>query len=273
VEPGSRHARKDQVAVEEPLEIRIETAEAGRRITRSVSVTMRTPGHDFELAAGFLFSEGILRVREQVREIAYCGPEEPQELNVVSARLRDGVAVDPALLSRNFYTSSSCGVCGKASLEAVEVRGCAALSSGTLRLEGEMVAGLPDTLREEQSAFKRTGGLHAAGLFNAEGNLGILREDVGRHNAVDKVVGHAFLEGHLPLSDRVLVVSGRTSFEIMQKALVAGVPVVVAVGAPSSLSVQMARRFNMTLVGFARGASFNVYAGGERILDWLGPSE
>jgi FdhD protein len=238
-------------------------------VSRSVSVTMRTPGHDFELAAGFLFAEGILRFRDQVREIAYCSGEEPQEYNLVSVRLREGVGVDPGLLSRNFYTSSSCGVCGKASLEALEIKGCEPLS-GALRLEGDLVARLPEVLRGGQAAFQRTGGIHAAGLFDAGGGLRTLREDVGRHNAVDKVVGHALLEGETPLHERVLVVSGRTSFEIMQKALVAGIPVVVAVGAPSSLAVDMARRFNMTLVGFARGAAFNVYAGGERILDWEG---
>ena len=258
------------MAVEEPLEIRVETLEAGRRVSRSVSVTMRTPGHDFELAAGFLFAEGILRFRDQVREIAYCSAEEPQEYNLVSVRLREGVVLDPGLLSRNFYTSSSCGVCGKASLEAVEIKGCEPLVSGALRLEGDLVARLPEVLRGGQAAFQRTGGIHAAGLFDAGGGLRTLREDVGRHNAVDKVVGHALLEGETPLHERVLVVSGRTSFEIMQKALVAGIPVVVAVGAPSSLAVDMARRFNMTLVGFARGAVFNVYAGGERILDWEG---
>lgn len=270
LEPGLRRSVRDQVAVEEPLEIRVETLEAGRRVSRSVSVTMRTPGHDFELAAGFLFGEGILKFRDQVREIAYCSGEEPQEYNLVSVRLREGVGVDPGLLSRNFYTSSSCGVCGKASLEAVEVKGCEPLVSGAFRVEGDLVARLPEVLRGGQAAFQRTGGIHAAGLFDAGGGLRTLREDVGRHNAVDKVVGHALLDGETPLHERVLVVSGRTSFEIMQKALVAGIPVVVAVGAPSSLAVDMARRFNMTLVGFARGAVFNVYAGGERILDWEG---
>ena len=273
LEPGLRRSVKDQVAVEEPLEIRVETAAAGRKWGRSVSVTMRTPGYDFELAAGFLFCEGVLRCRDQVREIAYCGGEEPQEYNRVSVRLREGVGLDPDLFARNFLMSSSCGVCGKASLEAVEVRGCEPLSSGSLRMEGSLLARLPDILRGGQAAFQRTGGLHAAGLFDAGGGLRILREDVGRHNAVDKVVGQAFLQGETPLHDRILVVSGRTSFEIMQKALVAEIPVVVAVGAPSSLAVDMARRFNMTLVGFVRGSGFNVYAGGERILDWEGVDE
>ncbi len=256
------------MAVEEPLEIRVEFLAGASWETRNVSVTMRTPGHDFELAAGFLFSEAILGSREQVREISYCQTEAPQEYNVLSVRLRDNVSFDPTLLTRNFYTSSSCGVCGKASIEAVEVRGCAILPSDTLKMEADLVASLPDLLLEGQSGFKRTGGLHAAGLFDSQGSLEVLREDVGRHNAVDKVVGHGFLEGAPLRHDKALVVSGRTSFEIIQKALMAGIPLVVAVGAPSSLAVDLARKFNMTLVGFARGRGFNLYAGEERILDW-----
>jgi FdhD protein len=267
-EPGVWKVRSDQVAVEEPLEIRVEFLAGRTRENPSVSVTMRTPGHDFELAAGFLFSEGILVSPDQVREISYCRSEGPQEYNVLSVRLRDGVSFDPALLTRNFYTSSSCGVCGKASIEAVQVRGCEALPAGTLTMAAEVVDGLPNLLREGQAAFEKTGGLHAAGLFDPRGKLLTLREDVGRHNAVDKVIGHGFLAGTLPLRDRALVVSGRTSFEIIQKALAAGIPMVVAVGAPSSLAVDLARRFNMTLVGFARGGGFNLYTGKERILDW-----
>jgi FdhD protein len=258
------------VAVEEPLELRVEYARGARRETRNVSVTMRTPGQDFELAAGFLFSEGLLQSRDQLREISYCQTEEPQEYNVVSVRLRDSVPFDADLLTRNFYTTSSCGVCGKASLEAVEIRGCEPLPSGTPVLEAAVMARLPDLLLEGQAGFQRTGGLHAAGLFDATGRLETLREDVGRHNAVDKIVGEAFLAGNLPLDDRVLTVSGRTSFEIMQKALAAGIPVVVAVGAPSSLAVDVARRFNMTLAGFTRGDRFNLYAGWDRVLDWEG---
>ena len=268
LEPGVRKLRSDHVAVEEPLEIRVEFLAGSSWKTESVSVTMRTPGHDFELAAGFLCSENILSSREQVREISYCQTEAPQEYNVLSVRLRDHVRFDPTLLTRNFYTSSSCGVCGKASLEAVEVRGCQVLPSDTLAVEGHLVTSFPDLLLKGQAAFQRTGGLHAAGLFDPQGGLEVLREDVGRHNAVDKVIGHAFLEGALPRHDKVLVVSGRTSFEIIQKALMAGIPMVVAVGAPSSLAVDLARRFNMTLVGFARNGGFNLYTGEERVLDW-----
>jgi len=258
------------VAVEEPLELRVEYARDGKRQTRSVSVTMRTPGHDFELAAGFLYSEGIIQDRSQVREITYCQGEDPQEYNIVSLRLRDTASFDPALLSRNFYTTSSCGVCGKASLEAVEVRGCEPLDPAGPVVEAGVLARLPDALLEGQAGFQKTGGLHAAGLFHHGGQLEVLREDVGRHNAVDKIVGHAFLAGDLPLKDKVLVVSGRTSFDIMQKTLAAGIPMVVAVGAPSSLAVDMANRFNMTLAGFTRGDRFNIYAGADRVSDWEG---
>jgi FdhD protein len=254
--------------VEEPLEIRVDYFAGGSRITVPVSVTMRTPGHDFDLAAGFLFSEGILTGKEDVRDITYCQSDGPQEYNVLSVRLRDHVAFDPALLNRNFYTTSSCGVCGKASLEALEVRGCPVLDSDHLTMKAPVVDALPDSLGRAQAMFQKTGGLHAAGLFHADGALDLIREDVGRHNAVDKVVGHGLLEGRVPFSDRVLVVSGRTSFEIIQKALTAGIPLVVAVGAPSSLAVELARQFGMTLVGFARGGGFNVYAGDERIQDW-----
>jgi FdhD protein len=231
---------------------------------------MRTPGQDFELAAGFLFSEGILAGREDLREITYCQSGDAQQYNVVTVRFREGVGLDPALLTRNFYTSSSCGVCGKGSLEAVAVRGCTPLPDGRLVLDPSLIPLLPERLLDGQKGFKRSGGLHAAGLFDGRGEALAVREDVGRHNAVDKVVGHALLEGGLPLADRVLVVSGRTSFEILQKAVAAGIPAVVAVGAPSTLAVELAREFNVTLVGFARARRFNLYAGGARVRDWEG---
>ncbi len=233
---------------------------------------MRTPGSDFELAAGFLFTENILGSRNQVREISYCQGEGLQEYNVLSVRLREEVTFDPGLLTRNFYMSSSCGVCGKASIEAVEVRGCQPLPAGSFQLAAPVLSGLPDLLLAGQAGFQRTGGLHAAGVFDAAGEPESIREDVGRHNAVDKVIGTGFLNGDLPWHERALVVSGRTSFEIIQKAVAAGIPLVVAVGAPSSLAVDLARRFNMTLVGFARPGGFNLYSGEERILDWEAPS-
>lgn len=262
---GERRSRKDVVAVEEPLEIRVEERTGRLPRTHTVSVTMRTPGDDFPLAAGFLRGEGLLTHRRQIAEISYCTDDVPQEYNIVVVRLRAGVEFDAGALDRNFYMTSSCGVCGKASLEAVEVQGCSILADGELALEAALLAGLPDTLREEQGLFDRTGGLHAAGLFDPEGRLLSLHEDVGRHNAVDKVVGQAFLAGDLPLSERILAVSGRASFEILQKALVAEIPVVVAVGAPSSLAVDLATRFNMTLLGFTRGGGFNVYTGEQRL--------
>lgn len=259
---GSSRTRRDVVSVEEPLEIRLTVPDDGEH---QVAVTMRTPGNDFELAAGFLYSEGLISRRDDIVDLRYCVNVDPQEYNVVTVQLRPGAAFDPAALTRNFYTSSSCGVCGKASLEAVEVKGCAPLPDGDLCVSPDVIRSLPDQLRERQAVFERTGGLHAAGLFAGDGTAGSIREDIGRHNAVDKIVGEAFLAGDLPLADRVLTVSGRSSFEIMQKALAAGIPVVVAVGAPSSLAVDLARQFNMTLVGFTKPDGFNVYTGGQRI--------
>ena len=257
--------RKDVVTVEEPLEIRVEFTRNGVRETRAVSVTMRTPGNDFELAAGFLYGEGLLRGREDLAEISYCQSDEPQAYNIVLVKLRPGVFFDSDALSRNFYMSSSCGICGKASLEAVEIRGCERLPDEGLSLDPAILSGLPEKLRAEQGLFDRTGSIHAAGRFDEAGELVSVHEDVGRHNAVDKVVGEAFLAGELPLGRTLLAVSGRTSFEIMQKALAAGIPMVVAVGAPSSLAVDLAKRFNMSLLGFTRPDGFNVYAGAERI--------
>ena len=250
------------------MEIRVDFLRESRREVRSVSVTMRTPGQDFELAAGFLFTEGILEGKGGLQEITYCQGEAAQEYNIVSVRLKDGVRFDPGLLSRNFYMTSSCGVCGKGSLEAVAIRGADPLPDGSLFLEPSLIPELPARLLEGQPGFRRTGGLHAAGLFEPGGKLLAVREDVGRHNALDKLIGQALLDDDLPLVDRVLVVSGRASFEILQKALAAEIPVIVAVGAPSSLAVEVARRFNLTLVGFARGETFNVYAGENRLKGW-----
>lgn len=265
VRDGSSRLRKDAVAVEEPMEIRLERAVDGEIEVHAVTVTMRTPGSDFELAAGFLFSEGLVRVREDVHEIRYCAGDEPQEYNLVAVRLAEGAAFDSGLLTRNFYTTSSCGVCGKASLEAIEVKGCSRLAGAEPIVEASLLPQLPDRLREEQGLFERTGGLHAAALFAPDGELIVVREDVGRHNAVDKVIGHELLEGRIPAKDRILMVSSRTSFEILQKALLAGVGMVVAVGAPSSLAVNLASQFNITLVGFTHTEGFNVYTGPERI--------
>jgi FdhD protein len=229
---------------------------------RAVAVTMRTPGGDYELAVGFLFTEGLIAPGD-VQRVAYCDDlgDEEQRYNVVTVTL--GRAFDHDLLRRNFYSTSSCGICGKAALEDVEVR-CAPVAAGT-EVRVSVLVSLPDALRAKQRVFDRTGGLHAAGLFTPAGGLITLREDVGRHNAVDKVIGEQLLAGNVPLGDHVLQVSGRASFEIVQKAAVAGIPVVSAVSAPSSLAVDAAERFGLTLVGFVRDGRCNVYAHPERV--------
>ncbi len=264
---GKITSLSDVVTTEEPMEIRVLHGGRGKRRSHSIAVTMRTPGNDFELAAGFLVAEGIVRERHDIDRIAYCiepGTEDDQ--NIVNVYLRAGVEFQPELLARHFYTTSSCGVCGKASLEALRALGCPAIAPGTATVRHEVVRRLPGLLRESQSVFEQTGGLHAAGLFDTEGGLLGAWEDVGRHNAMDKLTGHHLLTGALPLSGAAVVFSGRASWELMQKALVAGIPIAVAVGAPSSLAVDLAREFGMTLVGFARGDGFNIYAGAERVL-------
>ena len=267
VRDGAAQQARDVVAVEEPLEIRLVIDRDGQRVEQSISITMRTPGEDFELAAGFLVGEGILRQPDEVQHIKYCldRVKEEQQYNVVSVHLRPGVSFDESKLLRHFYTTSSCGVCGKASLDALQIQSCPVLPQGVPRIAASIVGGLDAQLREQQAVFDKTGGLHAAALFDPAGRLMSLREDVGRHNAVDKLAGEQFLAGHLPLSDKLMMVSGRASFEIMQKALMAGIPIVAAVGAPSSLAVDLARQFGMTLLGFVRGGNFNVYAGADRI--------
>jgi FdhD protein len=259
VDGDARRRRVDRLATEEPMEIRVEAPGAAEA---NLAVTMRTPGSDFELAAGFLFTEGLISGRDHVRTVRYCAvvPDE-QHYNVVTVALTRPLLYDAA--ERNFFASSSCGVCGKASLDAVDVR-CAPVADGPV-LDPAILTRLPDDLRRAQRVFERTGGLHAAALFDPAGRLVTLREDVGRHNAVDKAIGAELLAGNLPLSDRVMLVSGRAGFEIVQKAAVAGVPVVCAVSAPSSLAVDAARRFGLTLVGFLRGRRFNVYTRPDRV--------
>jgi FdhD protein len=248
---------QDCLVGEEPLEIRV-----GKF---PLSVTMRTPGNDLELAAGFLFTEGLIRRRDEIASIDYAeGSKETERGNVVQVELRDAAPLDLERTQRNFFAGSSCGICGKASIDSVRVRGIEP-PNPNLRLDPEVLCRLPERLREAQAIFGRTGGLHAAGLFDTRGELVAQREDVGRHNAVDKIVGWALLEGRLPLSEYVLMVSGRGGFEIVQKAIVAGLPVVASVSAPSSLAVRLARELGLTLVGFLRGKRFVVYAGEGRL--------
>ena len=267
---AARRERTDALATEEPLEIRVVRAEAlvdGRvadSTAHRVSVTMRTPGADFELAAGFLFSEGLIESATAISAIRYC-VEGEQRYNVVNVVLAPGAPFDPSSLQRNFYATSSCGVCGKASIEAVLGPACARIESG-VTVSPEVLVSLPGRLRAMQAVFERTGGLHAAALFTPAGEPVRVREDVGRHNAMDKLIGAAVLEGALPLSGGVVMVSGRLSFELVQKAARAGVAVLAGVSAPSSLAVELAETAGMTLAGFVRPPRFNVYAGAERIV-------
>jgi FdhD protein len=250
---GSVREAFDELAEEEPLEIRVND--------RAVSVTMRTPGHDAELAAGFLLSEGMIARGADVLRVAHCGKND--FANVLNVSLAPGVAVDFERLTRHVFGSSSCGLCGKATIESV--RSQFPPIESDLRVGAELIASLPETMRTAQATFARTGGLHAAAIFDARGGLIVLREDVGRHNALDKVLGHCLLKGVFPLDRHVLLVSGRSSFEIMQKALAGRVPVVAAVSAPSSLAVRFARESGQTLIGFLRGRRMNVYAHPSRI--------
>jgi FdhD protein len=261
----SRTARADTLTVEEPLELRVGNV--------PLTVTMRTPGHDIELVHGFLMTEGLIRSFDDVAMARYCegavtsgesGFDE-NTYNVIDVTLAAGVAAPAASATRAFYTSSSCGVCGKASIEQLRASSVFDVRSDPTEFAAKVVAELPDSLRAEQRSFAKTGGLHAAGLFTADGETLVVREDVGRHNAVDKVVGWALLNGHMPASGCVLVVSGRASFELAQKAIMAGIPCLAAVSAPSSLAVECAEDAGMTLIGFVRGTRLNVYAGPERV--------
>lgn len=258
----------DVVAAEEPLEIRLGFGPTAQREHRTLAITMRTPGHDFELTAGFLCTEGIIRSRQDLTGIIYCPDvEKPEEReNVVRAELAAHVAADMPRLERHFYTSSSCGVCGKTSIEAVHAASCPVLPTEGPYVGAAVIHELPQRQRAAQALFEQTGGLHAAALFSPRGELLLLREDVGRHNALDKLIGAALLAGDLPLSQHILLVSGRASFELVQKAAVAGIAVLAAVGAPSSLAVQAAAGFGMTLLGFVRQQRYNIYTGAWRIV-------
>lgn len=266
---------EDVLAVEEPLEIRIGWDHNGKPERRAVSITMRTPGNDAELAAGFLFTEGMIHHPAQIQQIRHCGLKIGKKgsvldraaalnSNTIRVDLVQGVEIDFKRLERHFYTTSSCGVCGKSSIDALAT-GVKPLSAERIALRSELIHQLPGKLRASQDVFDQTGGLHASAIFDTNGELEIVREDVGRHNALDKVIGAKFMAGGLPLSDKILLVSGRASFELVQKALMAGLPVLAAVGAPSSLAVDLAQEFEMTLIGFVRDGRFNIYSGSERI--------
>lgn len=255
-------AANDVLAAEEPLEIRLSYTTPDGKATRNISVTMRTPGGDKDLAVGFLFTEGIVHGKDDIAAVEMIAE------NVVVVALSAGIA--PALnsLERNFYTTSSCGVCGKASIDAINTA-CPlpdAYPYDELKLPADILFGLPDALRSSQSVFEQTGGIHACALFDTEGKLLQMREDVGRHNALDKLIGHCLMNGMMPLPRYVLLLSGRASFELVQKAAMAGINIVVAIGAPSSLAAQIAEDRNMTLIGFLRGEKFNIYSGAQRIL-------
>ncbi len=261
--PSGRVRRQDALAAEEPLEIRTDG--------KALAVTMRTPGHDVELAHGFLLTEGVIGDREDVTTARYCDSVDDSgknTYNVLDLALAPGVPEPDTGVERNFYTTSSCGVCGKAALDAVKLKTRFSPASDPVQISPSVLSTLPDALREAQRVFESTGGLHAAGLFRADGTMLVVREDVGRHNAVDKVMGWALLQGLVPLAGTVLLVSGRASFELVQKAAMAGVPMLAAVSAPSSLAVELAVESGMTLVGFLRGEQMNVYSGIERLAEY-----
>jgi len=258
----------DALAIEEPLEIRLEYGPFWERNVHNVSVTMRTPGYDAELATGFLFTEGIIKSRQQLADVAHCfiACAENKE-NVVQVSLKPGVIPNLQNTERNFYTTSSCGVCGKGSINAIRtVSAFNKQTENNFTINSNMLYRLPDVLQQHQEIFADTGGLHASALFNAAGKLLLVREDVGRHNALDKLIGAALNKNWLPLQNHILLLSGRASFELVQKAAMAGINIIVSVGAPSSLAVQLAQEFNITLAGFLRNRRFNIYTAAHRIL-------
>jgi len=266
---NSKQTEQDLLAVEEPLEIRLNYGPGEGRIQKSIAVTMRTPGNDFELALGFLYNEGIIRKKQDVLSIRYCektGSDEVRE-NIVLLELNSSLTPDIKKLERNFYTTSACGVCGKVSIESIEARCEPELlrQERSAFIEASVILRLPEIVREQQLVFEHTGGLHAAALFNFDGRLIFLREDIGRHNAVDKITGALFQTERLPASSSILFLSGRAGFELLQKAAMSGIPCVASVGAPSSLAVSLAEKFNITLIGFLRDRRFNIYSSPQMI--------
>ena len=268
INDGESEIKIDAIAVEEPLEIRVEYGPSESRRTQNISVTMRTPGHDAELASGFLFTEGIIKHTADIKSVDHCfiACAENQE-NVIEVSLRPEVVPHLQNTERNFYTTSSCGVCGKGSINAIRTANSYDSKASDINsISAEILTTLPDRLRGHQKIFEDTGGLHASALFTINGDLLMVREDVGRHNALDKLIGAAINQNLLPLNNAVLMLSGRASFELVQKAVMAGINIIAAVGAPSSLAVQLAEEFNVTLVGFLRGQRFNIYTAPKRIL-------
>lgn len=257
----------DALAIEEPLEIRLEYALGEEQKVQNVSVTMRTPGNDAELAAGFLFTEGIVKNINDITDISHCfiACAENKE-NVILVKLNEGVIPNLQNTARNFYTTSSCGVCGKGSINAIRTVGSFTQQNDNIAINNELLYQLPDVLRKQQQVFDATGGLHASALFNLDGELLLIKEDVGRHNALDKLIGSALKKNLLPLNNHILLLSGRASFELIQKAVMAGIKIIAAVGAPSSLAVELAAEFEITLAGFLRNRRFNIYTAGHRIL-------
>jgi len=257
--------RLDELATEEPMEIRVLTYQDGQWSKHQVAVAMRTPGHDFELSAGFLLSEGVVKNRRDIMKISYCtDPGEVQQYNIVNVYLAENVQFDEERLSRHVYTTSSCGICGKGALDQVRTL-CDTIVTARVKISDLLITSLPSKMRPSQSIFSRTGGLHASALFDLAGNLLVLREDVGRHNALDKLIGSLLLSGRLPASESILLLSGRAGFELIQKAAIAGIPIVCSVGGPTNLAVDLAREYGITLVGFLRQDGFNLYSAGERI--------
>lgn len=260
-------SQQDHLVVEEPLEIQLAHGPLAQRQRLNLAITMRTPGQDFDLVYGFLFTEGLIQSRKDVLQMRYLGVQlspEAQE-NSILVELRPDLVFDEKRLQRHFYTSSSCGICGKASLEMVQQHSAFVLPTQLPLVSADLLLSLPELLLSSQSLFQDTGGIHATGLFATNGDLLYLREDVGRHNALDKVIGAALQKQELPLSDAILLASGRAGFELVQKTVMAGIPVMAAVGAPSSLAVELAEAYNLTLIGFLRNGGFNIYTGKERI--------
>jgi FdhD protein len=267
ISDNGSHERSDWVATEEPLEIKLEYGSLDNRIVQNVAVTMRTPGNDFELAAGFLFTEGIVKNAADIKNIEHCFIAcAENKTNVIQVSLQEGVIPFLANASRNFYTTSSCGVCGKGSIAAIRTVSAFTSGDNELKIPADLLYQFTDILSTHQEVFKSTGGLHASALFNPHGEITFVREDVGRHNALDKLIGAALLDQSLPLNQSILLLSGRASFELVQKAAMAGIQIIAAVGAPSSLAIELADEFGITLAGFLRGHRFNIYTAPQRIL-------